>query len=178
MGYSLEQDTFIVMSYYHNGTLIDGECTYSIVACKNGHLAKLPDPQIKESPLLKHIRGVINRFVQTGTVNKGKSTGRPQVSNEVMEELQERLEQDPQQSIARLSQQSGIPLSTCQKTTNKRLHLHPYKITTVHRPLPTDFPCRVEYCNWFQDILNYDKILIKNCCTIFLKPRDEEWSGV
>jgi hypothetical protein len=37
-------------------------------------------------------RDVINRFVRTGCVNKGKSTGRPPISEKVVGDLGERLE--------------------------------------------------------------------------------------
>jgi hypothetical protein len=40
-------------------------------------------------------RDVINRFVRTGCVNKGKSTGRPPISEKVVGDLRERLEHNP-----------------------------------------------------------------------------------
>ena len=51
----------------------------------------------------------IEWFVQTGTVNKEKSNGRLSVSEKVVDELR-RLEQNPQISLTRLSQQSGVPV--------------------------------------------------------------------
>ena len=45
MVYYVEQDTFIVMSYYCNGTFVNGECVYSVTACKQEYLAKQPDLQ-------------------------------------------------------------------------------------------------------------------------------------
>jgi hypothetical protein len=41
--------------------------------------------QIWETSLVTHIRLVINRFVQTGRVNKEISTGRPSEFEEVVE---------------------------------------------------------------------------------------------
>ena len=71
---SVEQDTFIVMSYYRNGMFVNGECVHSVTACKQEYLAKYSDLQIQETSLESHIRGdVINRFVRTGNLNKGKS---------------------------------------------------------------------------------------------------------
>ena len=43
MGYSLEQNTFIIMSYYRNGVLNeDGDWVYSVDACKDEYLVKYP----------------------------------------------------------------------------------------------------------------------------------------
>ncbi|KAJ3650158.1 hypothetical protein Zmor_021863 [Zophobas morio] len=115
MVYSVEQNTFIVMSYYRNGTFVDEAWLYSVAACKQEYLANYPDLEIQETSLEAHIRDVINRFVRTGNVNKGKSSGRPAVSEEVVDDLRERLEQNPQTSLTRLSQQSGVPVTTCHK---------------------------------------------------------------
>ena len=43
MGYSLEQNMFIIMSYYCNGVLNeDGDWVYSVDACKDEYLVKYP----------------------------------------------------------------------------------------------------------------------------------------
>lgn len=159
MTYDLEQNKFIVMSYYRNGTLINGEWIYSVEACKNEYLAKYPDVQILESSLKAHIRDVMNRFMQTGNVSKGKSPGRPQVSQEVVEDLRTRVEQNPQMSLSKLSLQSGVPFSTCHKVLKKKLNLYPYKIKIVQQLLPIDIPRRLEYCYWFLNNLNVDRLL-------------------
>ncbi|CAG9822325.1 unnamed protein product [Phaedon cochleariae] len=126
MAYSSKQNTFIVMSYYRNGTFINGGWSYSVVACKDEYLAKYSNVQIQEFSLKAHIRTVMNRFIQNGNVNKKKSTGRPQISEEVVENLRARVEQNPQTSLKRLSSQSGVPLSTYHKVLKERLHLYPY----------------------------------------------------
>jgi hypothetical protein len=59
----------------------------------------------------------VNRFLTIGTISKGKSSGRPPVSDEIVEDLKEMMEKALQISIARLSQQSGVPRSTCQVVT-------------------------------------------------------------
>jgi hypothetical protein len=35
----------------------------------------------------------------------------------------------------------------------KHLHLHPYKITLVHESKEKDNVKRVEYCQWFRDLI-------------------------
>jgi hypothetical protein len=47
MGLSLEQNTLgIVMSYYRNGTLQNGEWVYYIDACKQEFFTKFPNDNI------------------------------------------------------------------------------------------------------------------------------------
>jgi hypothetical protein len=57
----------------------------------------------------------VNRFLTIGTISKGKSSGRPPVSDEMVEDLKEVVEKTLQISIAPLSQQSGVPCNTCHK---------------------------------------------------------------
>jgi ribosomal protein S25 len=65
--------------------------------------------------LLTHIGRIVNRFLTTGTVNKGKSSGQTAVSDKIVEDLRQRVEETPQISVSRLSQQSGVPPSICHK---------------------------------------------------------------
>ena len=111
MVYSVEQDTCIVMSRYRNGTFVNEECAYSATVCKQEYLAKYRVLIIQETSLEVHIRDVINRFVRTGSVNKEKSRGRPSVSEEVVDDLR-RLEQNPQTSLTKFPQQSGVSVAT------------------------------------------------------------------
>jgi hypothetical protein len=70
---SLEQNTFIVMSYYRIGTLQNGEWAYS-----NKHA---------EANLIPHVRRIVDRFVATRSIEKGKTVGRPSVNDEIVEDL-------------------------------------------------------------------------------------------
>jgi hypothetical protein len=67
----------------------------------------------------------VNRFLTIRTISKGKSLGRPPVSDEILEDLKEIVEKTLQISIACLSQQSGVPRAL----VTKQLHL--YKISVV-----------------------------------------------
>ena len=84
---------------------------YSVIACKQEYLAKCRDLIIQETSLQVHIRDVIHRFVRTGSVHKGKSRGRPSVSEEVVDDLR-RLEQNSQTSLTKFPQQSGVSVAT------------------------------------------------------------------
>jgi hypothetical protein len=39
-------------------------------------------------------RGIVDRFVATGSIEKGKSVGRPPVNDEIVEDLRQRMEQN------------------------------------------------------------------------------------
>ncbi|XP_063930312.1 fatty acyl-CoA reductase wat-like [Zophobas morio] len=91
MGYSLEQNTFIIMSYYRNGVLNE-----NVFTCIHRVLCE---------SLKTPIRRIVARFNDTGSVSKGKPT-RPQVSEDV-EDLRTRMEESPKKSLSKLSLQSG-----------------------------------------------------------------------
>jgi hypothetical protein len=158
---SLEQNNFIVMSYYRNGTLQNGEWVYSINACKKEFFGKFSN-DIVEANLIAHIRRIVDRLVATGSVEKGKSVGRPPVNEEIVEDLRQRIEQSPKTSLRKLSLQADVPLSTCQKIVRKNLNLYPYKITTLQELRPDDSERRLEYCNWFLNNLNDDRFVMMN----------------
>ena len=110
--YSVEQDTFIVISYSHNGTFVNGECVYSVTACKQETLAKYRDFIIQETSLEAHVRDVIKRFVRTGSVDKGKSPGRLSVFEEVVDDFRLLDQHNAQTSLTRFPQQLGVPIAT------------------------------------------------------------------
>ncbi|KAJ3652102.1 hypothetical protein Zmor_018098 [Zophobas morio] len=125
MGFSLEQNMFIIMSYYYE------------------YLVKYP-VVIEEESLKTHIRRIVARFNATGSVSKGKPTGTPQISEDVVEDSRTRIEQSPKKSLSQLSLQSGVPYIKCQKIIKKKLHMHLYKISMVQELQPADFPRRFQ----------------------------------
>jgi hypothetical protein len=54
---------------------------------------KLPNDNIVEANLTAHIRRIVDWFVATGSVEKGKSVGRPSVNDEIVEDSRQRMEQ-------------------------------------------------------------------------------------
>jgi hypothetical protein len=94
---------------------------------------------IQNDCLLTHIERIVNRFLTIGTISKGKSSGRPPVSGEIVEDLKEMVEKTLQICIARLSQQAGVPRSTCHKIIKNRLQLHPYKISVLQELQTPDY---------------------------------------
>ena len=71
--FAYENFVFVQGTEDREKTLLNREWVHSVTACKQEYLAKYPDLQIQETSLETHIRGdVINRFVRTGNLNKGK----------------------------------------------------------------------------------------------------------
>jgi hypothetical protein len=99
-------------------------------------ISQLPGPKCFRKVFTAHIHRIVNGFVTTGSAEKSKSSGRPKVIEEVVENIRDQLEEDPKGSLTRMFLQTGVPRSTCHKIVLKNLHLHPYKVPTVQELLP------------------------------------------
>jgi hypothetical protein len=77
-----EQNTYSLF-YYRNGTFHNDEWSCSVSA---EYFRKYLNAQIQETFLVTYIKDTINRFVQTGIVSNGKSTGRLLGSEEVVQD--------------------------------------------------------------------------------------------
>jgi hypothetical protein len=83
--------------------------------------------------LTTHIGRIVNRFLTIGTISKGKSS----VSDEILADLKEMVENTLQISIACLSQQSGVPLSTVTKSL--KIGYNCIQINVVQELQPADY---------------------------------------
>jgi hypothetical protein len=89
MVFTLEQNKFLMMSYYRNGVKREEEWTYSVQVCKEEFLAKYLDQNVLEKSLAAHIHLIVNHFVTTGSVEKGKSSGHSKVMENVVENIRD-----------------------------------------------------------------------------------------
>jgi hypothetical protein len=112
MVFTFEQAKFIIMSYYRNGVRRDREWTYSVQACKKEFLGNYQDQNVLKKLIGAHIRRIFNRFVTTGSVEKGKSTGRSKVIEDVVENIRDHLQEHQRTSLTRLSLQTSLSLSS------------------------------------------------------------------
>jgi hypothetical protein len=76
-----------MMSYYRNCFKREEEWTYSVQACKEEFLAKYLHQNVLEKCLTADIHRIFNHFVTTGSIEKGKSSGRPKVMENVVENI-------------------------------------------------------------------------------------------
>jgi hypothetical protein len=74
----------------------------------------------------------VNRFLTIGTIRKGKSSGRPPVSDEIVEDLKEMVEKTLQIDLNNLVYHDAL-------VTKSLKILHPYKISVVQELQPADY---------------------------------------
>jgi hypothetical protein len=92
-----------------------------VQACKEEFLANYPEQNVLEKSLAAHTHRIVNRFVTTGSIEKEKSSGRPKVIEDVVENIRDHLdlEEHPRTSLTRLFLQTGVSRSTCHKIVKK-----------------------------------------------------------
>jgi hypothetical protein len=74
----------------------------------------------------------VNRFLTIRTISKGKSLGRPPVSDEILEDLKEMVEKTLQIDLNNLVYHDAL-------VTKSLKILHPYKISVVQELQPADY---------------------------------------
>ena len=99
-------------------------------------------------PSREAVRLLVNKFRETGSILDNKRNVKRRVLTEQkLEEIEERLENSPQKSLRRLAQETDISEASAWKAT-KLLKLKPYKVTVGQELLPRDIQSRVSFCNW------------------------------
>jgi hypothetical protein len=159
--FTSDQDAFILMAHFRSGTRnLDGNWNYSLRSCFEQFVEAFPDLNVNYEDFGHHKRAIINRFNRKHCICKGKSTGRPTILTEpVVNDIQERIEQSPNKSLRRLSAQTGVSVSSCSKALHKNLHMYPYRVSVVQQLYPRDFQQRITYCHWFNENLNNNDLL-------------------
>lgn len=109
MVFSVEQDTFIVMAYFRSGIQNDeGFWIYSTEFCYEQYMAMYPEHVVPFLTFAQHQQRTVQRFLESGSVSQRKSPGRPRiVTEDVREDINQRMLQSPNKSLRRLSQQTG-----------------------------------------------------------------------
>jgi hypothetical protein len=75
----------------------------SVQAFKEEFLANYLEQNILEMSLVAHMHRIVNRFVTTGNVEKGKSSDHPKVIEDVVENIRDHFEKHPKTSFTKLS---------------------------------------------------------------------------
>ena len=101
------------------------------------------------------IRRQAKRFKETGCVkNRNVNRRRHVLKEETLDDIGERLEDTPQKCLKRLSQETGISVSSVQRATKLLMKLKPYKIPVVHALHQPDPNKRLRFCNWVLEKVN------------------------
>ncbi|PNF40965.1 hypothetical protein B7P43_G08819 [Cryptotermes secundus] len=98
-------------------------------------------------PCPKNIRRWFRQFQESGCLCKGKSPGRPRVSEEHVARIRVAFERSPRKSTKRASHELAIPQSTVWRVLTVRLHLKPYRLQLVQALTNDDKRKRMEFCD-------------------------------
>jgi transposase len=85
----------------------------------------------KPPPTRQSIYDWSKKFQNTGCLCKGKSSGRPPVSEEQVARVRETYTRSPKKSTTRANLESQIPQQIVWKILRKRLKMFPYKLQLV-----------------------------------------------
>lgn len=106
-----------------------------------------------EPPTRKSITRWSRQFQETGSLCKGKSSGRPRVTEENVRRIEESFLRSPSKSTNRASAELGIPQTTVWRVLRKRLLYKPYRLQLVQALLPNDKVKRSEFCDQMLEIM-------------------------
>lgn len=112
-----------------------------------------------EPPTRKGIRRWFKQFQQTESLLKGKSAGRPRVSDDDVGRIEESFVCSPGKSTNRASRELGIPQTTVWKVLRRRLLYKPYRLQLVQALKPNDKDKRLEFCGYVLQMMQDDAFL-------------------
>ena len=113
----------------------------------------------KAAPGHQSILRWFRQFRETGCLYKGKSTGRPRVSEEIVEHVRQSFVRSPQKSTVRASRELGIPQKTVWNVLRRRLHFKPYRLQLLQHLTPDDYGRRFDFCTRMQLAME-DKVYV------------------
>lgn len=96
-------------------------------------------------PTRKSIYHWNKQFDETGSLNKGKSPGRPRVSEENVDRIRATFERSPMKSTRRASRELGLPQTTVWRVLRRRLVYKPCHLQVLQAPRANDKVRRVDY---------------------------------
>ncbi|KAJ9576583.1 hypothetical protein L9F63_025520 [Diploptera punctata] len=123
--YTLEQRVFIIRVYWK---------TDSIQACQEQFVERFGDN--RHPPSKSTIWALAKKLETHGTLLDRHAGGREQMTQETITNV-DRLLASPSKSLRRLSQETGVSKSSCQRVA-KKAKLHAYRYTVVHELKETD----------------------------------------
>ena len=113
-------------------------------------------------PNTSTIRRLAKRLKEAGSIkNTNVNRRRHVLTEERLDEIGEGVEQNPQKSLKRLSQETGVSVPSVQRAT-KLLKLKPYKIPVVHTLHQPDPNKRPQFCNLLEKV-NWRTGCKRNC---------------
>jgi len=107
--FSDEHNKFILEAYFRSGQRDQhGVWQYSQISCFAKFQQQFANIDVGNVIFTQHVRRIVKRFRYTGSVTKGKSSGRkPVLNEEIVEDIQQRMETSPNKSLRQLYAQTG-----------------------------------------------------------------------
>jgi len=87
-------------------------------------------------PNANNIRRWHNQLSTTECLCKGKSLGRPRVSEENVQRVRDAFVRSPKKSVRKASCELAMPVMTVWKVLRKILHMHPYRLQLLQALKP------------------------------------------
>lgn len=100
-----------------------------------------------DPPNANNIRRWHNQLATTGCLCKGKSVGRPRVSEENVQRVRDAFVRSPKKSVRKASRELAMPVMTVWKVLRKRLHMRPYRLQLLQALKPTDYAVRSNFAH-------------------------------
>lgn len=109
MPFTLQQDTFIVMAHFRSATLNENEeWEYSLRSCFQQFHNEYPDVIMPYETFKCHRNRLVQRFMDTGSVEKRKANQQASVLTEdAVDDIRQRMDVSPNKSVRKLAAQTG-----------------------------------------------------------------------
>lgn len=128
-----------------------GQCDRNCLLSSRMYRARYPDRERHPRP--EAFKKLLDRFLNTGSVNYQKEVRRKNVTNEENEfQVMTSLIDNPHTSLSELQQQLDISATSIRRIIKKN-KFHPFHIQLHQELLERDFGARVDFCNWVQQKL-------------------------
>jgi len=126
----------------------------------------------KQPPSDNSIRNWYAQFQETRFVCKRKSTGRPSVTEQQVEQVRQAFVRSPRKSNVRGSRELGIPQPTVWRILRKRLKLKPYRLTLLQKLQQNDHRRMTTFCTELQALMEeddfFERLIFSDECTFHL----------
>ncbi|RZC33719.1 hypothetical protein BDFB_013097 [Asbolus verrucosus] len=114
MVFTTEHKIFITECYVRNGVIENGECRCSSSACLQEFRQKFEDMVFLEADFFNLVRSTVKNFPLNGSVNRKQASGGLKLRTEALiEDVRQRMEEEPTRSLKHLSQEMGLSYETC-----------------------------------------------------------------
>ena len=139
------------MNRYTNADMTDMHFIYGLadgnaLEARRLYIERFP---ARIAPDRKMFESIHRRLQETGTLKRNGGAGRPRTTRTVAleENVLNVVEEEPGTSTRKIAEVLNISNGTVWKILRENM-LYPYHIQRVQALLPTDFPPRIEFCQW------------------------------